>query len=171
MNMEYTKAQKANLQLKKTAFLPIGFAAMFLICTAFQPAKAQDVQTIKTDTIVTEKVLTFINVEEYPEFPGGEAARVKFLTENIKYPPKAKEIGLEGKVTVGFVVEPDGSISNVTIVRSASPILDEEAIRVTKLMPKWKPEKLRGKAVRAQYHMPITFTLGEGKPKEEIENK
>ena len=66
---------------------------------------------------------------------------------------------LQGRVMVGFVVEPDGSISNVKILRSVAPILDDEAVRVARLMPKWKPGKQRGKAVRVQYQMPITFTL------------
>jgi len=116
------------------------------------PIEAPEPEIVLEDPI-------FRVVEEDPAFPGGEAARIRFLNENIRYPRSAQEIGVEGRVLVGFVVESDGSISNIKILRSAAPILDEEAIRVAKLMPKWKPGKQRGKAVRVQYQMPITFTL------------
>jgi len=164
--MKDTKVQKANLQLKKTAWLPIGLTAMFLICTAFLPAKAQ---TTKTDTAVKEEPI-FIVVEEQPEFIGGEEARLKFLMDNLKYPREAKEANLYGKVIVSFVVEVDGSLSNIKILRSVHPLLDAEAIRVVKLMPNWKAGKQRGKAVRVQYHLPITFILN-GKPKEDKRKK
>ena len=101
----------------------------------------------------------FVVVEESPEFPGGEEARLKFLYDNIVYPRVAKDAGVEGKIFVGFVVEPDGRITNVKIIRGKVQSLDEEAIRVTKMMPKWKPGKQRGKAVRVQFNMPITFML------------
>jgi len=112
-----------------------------------------------TKEVAKEEAIIFQVVEEQPEFPGGEEKRLQFLRDNVQYPRAAKEMGLEGRVTVGFVVEPDGSISNVKILRGVAPSLDEEAIRVAKLMPKWKAGKQRGKAVRAQYNMPITFVL------------
>jgi len=94
-----------------------------------------------------------------PEFIGGEAARLKFLSDNVKYPRAAIEMGVEGKVIVGFVVEKDGSITDVKVLRSASPLLDQEAVRVAKLMPKWQAGLQKGKAVRAKFNMPITFNL------------
>lgn len=101
----------------------------------------------------------FVVVEESPEFPGGEEARLKFLHDNIVYPRIARDAGVEGRVIVGFVVEPDGRISNVKIIRGKVQSLDEEALRVTKMMPRWKPGKQRGKSVRVQFTMPITFLL------------
>ena len=109
--------------------------------------------------VIAEPEPIFQIVEELPEFPGGDAARMKFLMDNIVYPRQAKEAGLEGQVMVTFVVETDGSISNVQILRGKAQLLDDEAVRVTKMMPKWKPGKQRGKAVRVQYRMPVTFTL------------
>ena len=100
-------------------------------------------------------------VEESPEFIGGEDARQKFLKDNLVYPKIARETGQEGRVTVEFIVEPNGTLSNFRIARSApgAPSLDEEALRVAKLMPKWKAGKQRGNAVRVMYTMPIVFTL------------
>ena len=98
-----------------------------------------------------------------PQYPGGEEARVKFLQENIIYPKNAQEAGIEGKVLVGFVVEIDGSLTDFRIVRLRYPLplVDEEALRVAKLMPKWIPGKQNGKPIRVQYHMPIYFLLDE----------
>ena len=101
----------------------------------------------------------FVVVEESPEFPGGEEARLQFLRDNIVYPRIARDAGVEGRVIVGFVVEPDGRITNVKIIRGKVQSLDEEAIRVTKMMPRWKAGKQRGKSVRVQFTMPITFLL------------
>lgn len=101
----------------------------------------------------------FVVVEENPQFPGGEEARIKFLVDHLVYPKEALNKNIEGTVFVGFVVETDGSFSNVKIVRSKDPHLDAEALRVTRLMPKWKPAKQKGKFVRCQFIMPITFSL------------
>ena len=105
-----------------------------------------------------EKVV-FQVVEEMPEFPGGMGEAMKFLAKNIKYPVAAQQAKIEGRVIVQFVVERDGSISDIHTVRSVSPELDAEAIRVVSLMPKWKPGKQRGKAVPVKYTMPIMFRL------------
>jgi len=101
----------------------------------------------------------FLVVESPPSFPGGEAARKRFLGENLKYPQMAKESGIQGKVYVTFVVEPNGSVSGIKILRGIGGGCDEEAIRVSKLMPKWIAGKQRGKPVRVQFNMPIKFTL------------
>ena len=101
----------------------------------------------------------FVIVEVLPEYPGGDEARIKFMKENLVYPKWAREAQLEGRVMVGFVVEPDGRLTNFSIVRSVAPVLDEEALRVAKMMPRWVPGKQRGKAVRVQFQIPITFTL------------
>ncbi|MDA3905280.1 MAG: energy transducer TonB [Bacteroidales bacterium] len=101
----------------------------------------------------------FLVVENMPEFPGGEAAMYKFIGNNIDYPRMAKESGISGRVFVTFVVERDGSVTDVQILRGIGGGCDEEAVRVIKMMPKWTPGKQRGKPVRVQYRMPIKFTL------------
>ena len=98
-------------------------------------------------------------VEEMPSFPGGQGALMAFLSSNIKYPVVAQENGVQGRVTVGFVVEKDGSISDVKVMRSVDPSLDREAQRVVKAMPKWKPGKQNGSAVRVKYTVPVVFRL------------
>ena len=94
-----------------------------------------------------------------PEFPGGQAAMMKWLSKNINYPPIAAENNIQGRVMVSFVVEPNGSISNVKIVRGVDPNLDKEAMRVVGKMPKWKPGMQTGKPVRARFTLPVQFRL------------
>lgn len=101
----------------------------------------------------------FTVVEESPAFPGGEEARIKFLQQNISYPQVAKEAGIQGTVFVTFVVEVDGSVSDVRVLRGIGGGCDEEAIRVVKAMPKWAPGKQRARPVRVQFNMPIKFIL------------
>lgn len=98
-------------------------------------------------------------VENAPAFPGGDLGRMKFLQDNIKYPIMAKESGIQGTVYVTFVVERNGSVTDVKILRGIGGGCDEEALRVVKNMPKWEPGKQRGKPVRVQFNMPIKFTL------------
>lgn len=98
-------------------------------------------------------------VEEDPEFPGGMEALGRYLAENIKYPQLAKENGITGKCFVTFVVEKDGSVANVKVLRDIGGGCGAEAVRVVKAMPKWKPGKQRTKPVRTQFNLPITFNL------------
>lgn len=101
----------------------------------------------------------FTVVEEQPGYPGGEEARISFLQQNIRYPEEAKELGIQGRVFVTFVVEVDGSITDVRVLRGIGGGCDEEAVRVVKAMPKWVPGKQRGVPVRVQFNLPIKFTL------------
>jgi len=110
------------------------------------------------DTVVKDAEV-FSVVEIMPEFPGGEEARMKFLHDNLKYPEELRDSAIAGRVMIGFVVEVDGSITNVEVVRSVHELLDAEAVRVTKLMPNWKPAMQRGKPVRVRFRMPINFTI------------
>ena len=119
-----------------------------------------------TSTILG-KEKTFTIVENQPEFHGGDAARTKFLNENIKYPADAAKDKIQGRVICNFVVEADGSISEVNVVRGIHPSLDKEAVRVIESMPKWIPGKQRGQAVRVRFTLPITFGLHE-KEKNEL---
>ena len=106
---------------------------------------------------VTEEI--FVVVEEQPEFPGGNTAMMKFLSDNIKYPVIAQENGIQGRVITNFVVERDGSITDVQVVRGVDPSLDKEAVRVIQSMPKWKPGKQRGSTVRVRFTLPVVFRL------------
>ena len=102
---------------------------------------------------------TYVMAEEMPEFSGGEAALRNFLSNTVKYPLVAAEKGIQGKVYVKFILEKDGTVSNITIATSVHPLLDLEAIRVISLMPKWIPGRQKGKPVRVSYTVPINFAL------------
>ena len=107
-----------------------------------------------------EEEVVFMVVETMPEFPGGQQALFKYLSENVKYPVIAQENGIQGRVICQFTVNKDGSIVDVQVVRSGGDAsLDKEAVRVIKSMPKWKPGKQRGKAVRVKYTVPVNFKL------------
>jgi protein TonB len=101
----------------------------------------------------------FTVVEEMPSFPGGDQELLKFMAENTKYPPLARENGLQGIVVVTFVVDERGRIDKVQVLRGIGGGCDEEAIRVVKAMPQWKSGKQRGMPVRVQYNLPFRFTL------------
>ena len=116
------------------------------------------VPPVEDDEEVKEAEI-FTVVESMPEFPGGMGALMTYLAKNIKYPPLAKESGIQGKVFINFVVEPDGSISHVKVLRGIGGGCDEEAVRVVKSMPKWKPGMQRGKPVRVSFTLPVKFTL------------
>lgn len=109
------------------------------------------------EEVVEEQIFTI--VEEMPSFPGGEPAMMKYLANNIKYPAIAKDANIQGTVYVTFVVNEKGEVKDVKVLRSIGGGTDEEAIRVVENMPKWKPGKQRGKAVKVQYNLPIRFTL------------
>ncbi len=103
--------------------------------------------------------VVFQVVETMPSFPGGENALFAFLSQNVKYPVIAQENGIQGRVICQFVINKDGSIVEVEVVRSVDASLDREAIRVIKSMPKWTPGKQRGKSVRVKYTLPVNFKL------------
>jgi protein TonB len=98
-------------------------------------------------------------VEEMPQYPGGEDALMDYVSKNVVYPSEAQEKGISGRVFVGFIVEKDGSVSNVKVLRGIGGGCDEEAVRVISGLPKWKPGKQDGKPVRVSYQMPINFKL------------
>ena len=106
-----------------------------------------------------EETKVFDVVEQMPQFPGGNAALFEYLSKHIKYPVIAEENGIQGRVIVTFVVERDGSITDVKVVKSVDPSLDKEAQRVVKSMPRWIPGKQNGSAVRVKYTVPVTFRL------------
>lgn len=121
------------------------------------------VREIKNEVVVEEKKpepeKIFTAVEESPKFPGGEKEMYNWLSRNIRYPEMAQQNNIQGRVTVQFVVEKDGSIGEVKVVRGKDPDLDKEAVRVVKSMPKFIPGKMNGQAVRVWYTLPINFKL------------
>lgn len=136
-----------------------------MVVTAYAPEEEKKQPVAKEEVKQTEEEVIFQVVEQMPEFPGGMSEAMKFLAKNIKYPVAAQQAKIEGRVIVQFVVGRDGSISDVHTVRSVSPELDAEAIRVVSMMPKWNPGKQRGKAVPVSYTMPIMFRLQGPTPK------
>lgn len=106
-----------------------------------------------------EETVIFDIVEKMPEFPGGTAALMKYLSEHIKYPTISQENGVQGRVIVQFVVNRDGSIVDAKVARGVDPYLDKEALRVVSSMPKWNPGMQRSKAVRVKYTLPVMFRL------------
>ncbi len=106
-----------------------------------------------------EENKVFEYVEQMPSFPGGMAALMQYLSKNIKYPPVAEEMNIQGRVICTFVVERDGSVSDIRIAKSVDPSLDKEAIRVVSAMPRWIPGRQNGQNVRVKYTLPVTFRL------------
>ena len=172
--MSMKNKQKTNLfaGYKYLLFVPLAFALMFMNSCKRKP-KVQKQEMEGTRVVVkaessedtaqfksaesTEK--TYVVVEQMPAFPGGDAALMKYLSENIKYPKAAEKAGEQGRVVVNFIVEKDGAISNVNVVRSVTPTLHAEAVRVIKAMPKWVPGKQDGQSVRVKYNVPVSFRL------------
>jgi protein TonB len=113
---------------------------------------------VRQEEEVSEQEI-FTVVESMPEFPGGPQAMMEFIARNMRYPPMARESGIQGRVFVNFVVEPNGSVSNVNVLRGIGGGCDEEAIRVVESMPRWTPGRQRGKAVRVSFNLPVRFTL------------
>lgn len=125
-------------------------------------------QTVKEEVVIKEEVVekpkediiyNTANVQQVPEFPGGDAAMYKWISEHLVYPAAASEEGVSGRVTVEFVVSKTGAIENVRVVRGRHPALDKEALRVVKAMPKWNPGRNNGQPVKVTYILPVTFKL------------
>ena len=130
-----------------------------------KPKESKEESKVYSLEIDEEEVVT--SVDYFPEFPGGNAALMKFLSNNISYPQEAMEQGIQGKVVVQFIVRKDGSIGTVKVVKSIHPLLDEEAMRLVKILPTFKPAYRDEKPVNTWYTLPITFKLqtSEEKPK------
>ena len=124
-------------------------ATLFLFCGTTVFAQDANEDTSKVYEVV----------DEMPSFTGGQNALMQFLANNVKYPTVAFENGVQGRVLVGFIVERDGSLSNVKVERSVDPSLDKEAVRVVKAMPKWQPGKQKGSAIRVKFTVPIVFRM------------
>lgn len=122
-------------------------------------AVVEQVQVVEPEPEKPKVEEVFTAVEQMPEFPGGQSALMKYLSNNIRYPQMALANDIQGRVVVKFVVEKDGSVSGVTVVRGVDKDLDKEAVRVVKSMPKWQPGKNNGQAVRCWFNLPVTFKI------------
>ena len=139
-------------------------AAREALTMTLQPASStatsDDVEVVVVDMYPeTHDSDAFDVVEKMPEYPGGIEAFMKFLSENVRYPEAASKAGIQGRVLVNFIVEKDGSISNIHVIQKVNDYLDAEAVRVVGAMPKWTPGMQSGKAVRVKYAVPISFRL------------
>ena len=108
-----------------------------------------------------DQIFSLAGVEKWPEFPGGEAALLAFLASRSEYPPVAAENGIAGRVQCSFVVNTDGSVVDIEVIRSVEPSLDREAVRVLRLMPRWTPGEQGGKPVRVRYSVPVLFRIDQ----------
>ena len=126
------------------------FIALLVCLPSF--AQQKPVEKVDSDGV-------YLMPDQMPEFPGGMQAMMKFLTTNIKYPVEAQKKGVSGRVIVQFVIMEDGTLDQAKVVRGIDPLLDQEALRVVKLMPKWKPGMDRGEAVKVRFTAPIMFNL------------
>ena len=132
---------------------------VILLLTCFTLLHAQDTMTRNVDTS-WDKI--FYVVEQMPQYPGGEEAMMKFIQNHLIYPDDARNIGVQGKVVVGFVIMQDGKIDSIVIKKSVWPSIDAEALRVVRLLPTFKPGKQQGKAVRTSFLLPISMRLSGG---------
>ena len=139
-------------QLYGKAMMIVGISLLLTLSTC-----EKDDDDIDDPEPVTEIVDE--TVDQMASYPGGIPALMDFLNENIKYPEQAEREGIEGRVVAGFIVERDGSVSNIEILKSVHPLLDAEVVRVMSLMPNWIPGRQNGQPVRVKYSLPITFRL------------
>ena len=141
--------------MKKICLL---FVAMF--CTLVMFAQSDGVNTTSNDTVVGDDGYICVQYEKWPEFPGGQQEMLKYIQENLIYPKLALKKQIQGRSICQFIVEKDGSISHIRVVRSSgNKSLDRAAIRVIKTMPKWTPGRLQGKIVRTTYALPVNFRI------------
>jgi TonB family protein len=168
MNTRKTHS-KLSISLKMLALIPVLLLLVAIqSCTdqtkepTVEPATEAVVEPApETPSAYVENVEggVFNVVHDLPVFPGGEEGRIRFLQENLRYPTSARDAGDQGTVFVSFVIREDGQIANVKVLRGVSTALDEEAVRVVKMMPRWTPGKLDGEDVNTQFNMPIRFVL------------
>ena len=143
--------------------LLFNISALVLLVVVFAPARA-NAQDKKEKTTQTQKDTTtddkvYEVCEQMPTYKGGDVALLKYLTDSVKYPELAKKHGVQGRVIIGFIVEKDGSLTDVKVLRAVDRALDAEALRVVKGMPKWIPGSQNGQHVRVKYNVPVPFRL------------
>ncbi|MCQ2300630.1 MAG: energy transducer TonB [Bacteroidales bacterium] len=135
------------------------FIALMLIGVAAAACAQSDAKATTKANDATAEEEVFLIVEQEAEFPGGLDALSKYLSANLTYPQEARDANVEGKVIVQFVIEKNGKVSNIKVLRDIGSGCGEEAVRVIKGMPRWKPGQQRGKPVRCQFTLPVNFQL------------
>ena len=147
-------------RFKYLLFVPLAIALWAMNSSVIRAnVQKKVVKTTKTTKKADASNKVYEVVEQMPTFPGGDAALMKYLSENVKYPALAIKAQEQGRVVVSFTVEKDGAISDVKVARSVTPSLDAEAVRVVKAMPKWTPGRMNGESVNVKFRLPITFKL------------
>ena len=122
--------------------------------------KAADQETLQPVAVdMGDNPLNFRVVEQLPEFPGGMSAFVKWLTDNLRYPPMAKRQNIQGRVVITFIINRDGTTSDLKVAKSAHPMLDREALRVARMMPRWKPGIANNRPCRTMFAIPVEFRI------------
>jgi protein TonB len=124
-----------------------------------RPVDTEIAPVISPDPVINPEPEPYVFVQEPPQFPGGEKALLKFISDNLKYPEEALRNNLEGRVTLRFVVSADGSVKRIEVMKSVDPALDDEAVRVISLLPTWKPGKQNGKPVPVWFSVPVYFQI------------
>lgn len=153
--------KQKKLEAKGYNLLSAWFIAIIFFIIGFGNTHNLSSQVTKTEEPEEVEEQMFFIVEKMPEFPGGDLGLRNYIASNVQYPDTAREAGIEGKIYVRFCVTKNGSVSQVAIARGADPILNKEAIRVVKTLPKWKPGEHRGRKVNVWYTIPIDFSLSE----------
>lgn len=154
------QASNPRARFKYLLFVPLAVALLAMNNTPIRAnVQKKVVKTTKTTKKADASNKVYEVVEQMPTFPGGDAALMKYLAENIKYPVSAQKAKEQGRVVVQFIVEKDGAVTGVKTVRSVTPVLDAEAVRVIKAMPKWTPGRQGGQPVRVNYNVPVSFRL------------
>jgi periplasmic protein TonB len=140
-----------------------------IVFTLLLMALFTPVLSAQTDSVVPKlsDSVVYKYLDTSPSFPGGDQALMKYLASNTEYPAKAREMGHEGTVYVGFVVEADGSLTNIRIIKGAFPTLDSAAVAVVRGMPLWIPGKQDGRNVRSEFVLPMHFQLYRNPPRSE----
>ena len=154
------KNRKQTAKVITTACLMLITIGVFSACNRTSNRTTESCEKFLPCIVYGEEIneyTIFYNVEKFPEFPGGIDALRKFIADNLIYPQEAQEKGIQGQVFCQFVIERDGSVSNIQVVRGIHPLLDEEAIRVIELMPKWIPGECYEEPVRVRFTLPIHF--------------
>ncbi|MBT3302790.1 MAG: energy transducer TonB [Bacteroidetes bacterium] len=146
----------------------IGIFFMLILLSVSSKVYSQVVEA-EEEIPIEEQV--FLMVEVPPSFPGGDKARNEFLRKNLVYPDKERDNGIQGLVVVNFIVEKDGSLSNLKVLKGVTPAMNDEAVRVIKAMPKWTPGLQRGKPMRVSINLPLRFTLADEKVKDSKKQK
>ena len=145
------------LNIDKMRAIRIAIFLSVVLTSISAIASNRGAYSLARDSVGGEVV--FVDYEQQPQFPGGETALLKYLQENIKYPPKALKDSIQGRVVVQFVVDKAGSVGEVKVVHSVNKDLDDEAVRLIKTLPKFYPGRQNGQAIAVWYTVPVTFKL------------